>query len=436
MKRAALALAGGLLFVFTSITFAQAPDTFWTRTYGGTNSDGGYSVQQTSDGGYIIAGYTASFGAGLEDVYLIRTNNAGDSIWAKTYGGQYHDRGHSIDITSDGGFIIAGQTQSFGADSADVYLIRTDSDGDSLWATTYGGTGNDIGWSVKQTSDGGYIITGSTSSFGAGSHDVWLLKTDSNGDTAWTMTYGGTDYDVARSVQQTPDGGYIITGTTWSFGPGEYDVYLIKTNSSGDTAWTRTYGSALYDYGYSVDVTSDSGYIIAGCWQTTAHPNDNKAVYLVKTDTGGNALWSKQIPVPWPYVWEEAFSVQQTSDDGYIIGGFSDPYYGQSNYALLIKTDAAGDTLWVRRFRLVDEPSKHHAFYSVQQTADGGYVAVGYGRGWDLYFLRGAYFPTIPTLSEWGILIMGLLLLAVGTAAVVRRRRRKIISGAPTGTPS
>ncbi|UCC80029.1 MAG: IPTL-CTERM sorting domain-containing protein [Candidatus Zixiibacteriota bacterium] len=423
MKLAVLALLGSVLFIFTSVSLAQAPDTFWTRIYGGTFTDCGYSVQQTSDGGYIIAGYTECFGAGLADVWLIKADNIGDTLWARTYGGQNIDIGYSADITSDGGFIIAGQTQSFGAGGSDVYLIKTDASGDTLWTKTYGGTGNDIGWSVEQTSDGGYIIAGNTTSFGAGSNDVWLIKTDSNGDTAWTKTYGGADSDGGRSVQQTSDGGYIITGTTWSFGPGEYDIYLIKTDSSGDTLWTRAYGSALYDYGYSVDVTSDSGYIVAGCWQTTVHPYDNKAAYLIKTDTGGDTLWTKIIPFPWPYVTEEAFSVQQTSDDGYIVGGYSDPYYGQSNYALLVKTDSAGDTLWVRRFRLVDQPYQHHAFYSVQQTADGGYVAVGYGRGWDLYFLRGAYFPTIPTLSEWGILIMGLLLLAVGTAAIVRRRR-------------
>ncbi len=427
MKRAVLTLAGGLLFIFTSVTFAQAPDTFWTRIYGGTGDDRGYSVQQTSDGGYIMAGYTASFGAGLADVYLVKADSIGDSLWTRTYGGQYHDRGHSIDITSDGGFIIAGQTESFGVDSADVYLIRTDANGDSLWARTYGGTGNDIGWSVKQTSDGGYIITGSTSSFGAGSHDVWLIKTDSNGDTIWTTTYGGTDSDGGRSVQQTSDGGYVVTGYTYSFGPGEYDVYLIRTDSSGDTLWTRAYGSTLYDFGRSVDITSDGGFIITGCIQVSPHPYDNKAVYLVKTDSGGDTLWTKTISVPWPFVWEEAYSVQQTSDDGYIIGGFSDPYYGQSNYALLIRTDAGGDTLWVRRFRLIDQPYNHHAFLSVRQTADGGYVAVGYGMGYDLYFVRGAYFysPPIPTLSEWGMLIMGLLLLAVGTAALARRRIKK-----------
>jgi len=148
------------------------------------------------------------------------------------------DQGHSVQQTNDGGYIISGITYSFGNGDGDVYLIKTDGNGDSLWTKTFGGTGRDKGSSVQQTSDGGYIITGSTESFGNGEEDVYLIKTDVNGDSLWTKTFGGSDEDEGHSVQQTSDGGYIISGRTYSFGNGEGDVYLIKTDSQGNVTST------------------------------------------------------------------------------------------------------------------------------------------------------------------------------------------------------
>ena len=227
-------------------------DTLWTRNYGGTGIDWGNAVRQTTDGGYIIAGYTESFGAGIGDVCLIRTNAAGDTLWTRTYGGIYDDWGYSVQQTTDGGYIITGGTASFGAGDEDVYLIKTNALGDTLWTRTYGGTDIERGYSVQQTTDGGYIFAGLTYSFGAGGADVYVIATDAQGDTLWTRTYGGTGDDEGYSVQQTTDGGYIITGWTASFGAGGNNVYLIKTDAQGDTLWTRTYGGTGYDEGYSV----------------------------------------------------------------------------------------------------------------------------------------------------------------------------------------
>ncbi|MCK4584814.1 hypothetical protein KAU13_05300, partial [candidate division WOR-3 bacterium] len=213
----------------------QEPDFLWTKTYGGSNQDRGYSVQQTSDGGYIIAGWTESFGAGGEDVYLIKTDSLGDSLWTKTYGYSTSDFGYSVQQTTDGGYIIVGCTYPFGAAFVDVYLIKTDADGNPLWTNEYGGEFSDLGHSVQQTSDGGYIIAGKTTSFGLFDSDIYVLKTNSNGDTLWTKTYGGPDVESGTAVQQTSDGGYIISGATKPFGPGDGDVYLIKTDENGDT---------------------------------------------------------------------------------------------------------------------------------------------------------------------------------------------------------
>ena len=272
-------------------------DTQWTRTYGGADIDEGFSVQQTSDGGYIVAGLTWSFSAGLQDVYLIKTNASGDTQWTRNYGGTVNDWGYSVQQTSDGGYIVTGWTGSFGAGSADIYLIKTNASGDTLWTRTYGGAQYDEGNSVQQTSDGGYIVAGYTYSFGAGSYDVYLIKTNASGDTQWTRTYGGTNDDEGFSARQTTDGGYIVAGYTGSFGAGG-DVYLIKTNASGDTQWTRTYGGTGGDEGYWVRQTSDGGYIVAG-W-TGSFGAGNYDVYLVKTDSLGNVAASVSEPKTGP----------------------------------------------------------------------------------------------------------------------------------------
>jgi hypothetical protein len=179
-----------------------------------------------------VAGYTDSFGAGSGDLFLIKTDANGNIIWAKTYGGTSYDEAYSVQQTSDGGYILAGLTSSFGAGS-DVFLIKTDANGNISWAKTFGGTSYDYAYSVQQTSDGGYIMAGGTSSFGAGG-DILLIKTDANGNIIWAKTYGGTYGDKAYFVQQTSDGGYIVVGWTESFGAGSVDIFLIKTDANGD----------------------------------------------------------------------------------------------------------------------------------------------------------------------------------------------------------
>ena len=280
-----------LLLSIARLTLAQPPDTLWTRTYGGSSDEEAYSVQQTTDGGYIMAGYTYSFGAGGEDLYLAKTNSQGDTLWTRTYGGSGDDEAVSVQQTADGGYIMAGYTYSFGAGNQDFYLVKTNSLGDSLWTYTYGGSGDDYARSVQQTTDGGYIVAGETNSFGTGEGDFYLVKTNSLGDSLWTHTYGGSGDDYARSVQQTTDGGYIVAGCTMSFGAGYADFYLIKTNSQGDTLWTRTYGGANYDHAYSVQQTSDGGYVVAG--YTTSFGAGNYDFYLVKTNSQGDTLWTR-----------------------------------------------------------------------------------------------------------------------------------------------
>jgi hypothetical protein len=252
----------------------------WNTTFGAIKYDAGYSVQQTTDGGYIIAGaYTYVSPPGTYDAWLIKTDASGVQQWDKKFGGGFSDYGYSVQQTSDGGYILTGSTNPTNTNE-EVYLIKTDSSGNTAWTKTFGGANEDKGWSVRQTTDGGYIIAGWTNSLGAGNYDVYLIKTDSSGNAAWTKTFGGANDDASRSVWQTTDGGYIIAGSTNSFGAGLNDIYLIKTDSSGDKQWNKTYGGSQSDHGYCVQQTSDSGYIVAG--DTTSYGAGNSDIWLIK----------------------------------------------------------------------------------------------------------------------------------------------------------
>ncbi|KPJ52315.1 hypothetical protein AMJ39_08150 [candidate division TA06 bacterium DG_24] len=360
---------------------AMAQITF-ERTYGGVDDDCGYSVAQTADGGYVIAGESVPFGADSSDLYLIKTDGVGDAVWTRTYGGASRDWGYSLDETSDGGYIIAGATWSFGAGTYDVYLIKTNSAGDTVWTRTCGDVDMEAANSVLRTTGGGYIIAGWTHSYGGGSSDVYLIKTDSGGDTVWTRAYGGTDTDGGSSVDQTTDGGYIIAGETMSFGAGEGDVYLIKTDSGGDTMWTRTYGGVDSDYGLSVCETGDGGYIIAGV--TASFGAGAGDVYLIKTDGDGDTVWTRTYGGSGE---DGAYSLGETSDGGYVIAGWTDSFGSGSYDVYLIKMDNGGDTVWTRSY---GGPNLDWG-YSVEQTSDGGYIIAGltssYGAGGDDVYL-------------------------------------------------
>ena len=228
----------------------------------------------------MVAGITSSFGAGELDVWLVRTDATGDTLWTRTYGGSSDDFGFSVQQTADGGFVVAGYTYSFGAGNADVWLIRTDTNGDTLWTRTYGGNGQDLGHSVQQTADGGFAL--------AGSGDAWLIRTDAQGDTLWTRTYSGSGWAVGRSVQQTADGGFVVAGETNSSGTGSADLWLIRTDANGNTLWTRAYGGPNGDNGWCVQQTSDGGFIVSGTADFGSFGAGHDDVWLIKTDSLGH----------------------------------------------------------------------------------------------------------------------------------------------------
>lgn len=369
------------ILILLFISFTLIGQITFEKTFGGINEDSGSSVCQTSDGGYIIAGTTF-----YADVLLIKTDEYGNDIWTKKYCDNVYSRGCSVQQTIDCGYIIAGVMET-DLRSYDALLIKTDSDGNETWIKTYGGVDGDGSEFVQQTFDGGYILTGNTYSYGAGSSDILLVKTDSNGEQTWLRTYGGSDLDFGFNVQQTTDSCFIIVGQTMSYGEGGADIWLIKTDSNGTKLWDKTYGSTEGDYGYSVCQTQDGGYIITG----TSYYD----VYLIKTDANGNEIWSKTYGDS--NITERAYSVNQTSDGGYFLAGDSYPYGGDGDSDVyVLKTDSAGNKLWDSFFG----GSEGDYGNSAQPTQDGGYIITGmtssYGAGsTDVYLIKTDEFGSV-----------------------------------------
>jgi len=371
------------------------PDSLWTKTYSGGADDGAYSVYQTSDGGFIMTGAISSCDlkqlvslGGDTDVWLVKTGANGDTLWKKTYGGSEWERGNSVQQTADGGYVIAGRTYSFGAGNCDVWLIKTDANGDTLWTRTYGGSGADGGYSVRQTSDGGYIIAGWEDSFAGGGADVWIIRTDADGDTSWTRSFGTGEGDWGRSVQQTIDEGFIVVGSTWGIVGGQAHIYLIKTDALGNDGWTKTYAGGGLSHGGSVALAPDSGYIISG-W-TTVGAAGGKDVYLLKTDSLGNYDWSKTYGGTGDDGSDGYSSVQPTSDGGYVVAGWTKSFGAGGSDLWLLKTDASGDTVWTT---ILGGTGDDEGWSVQQDTSDNGYVVAGFtnsngGGDFDLWLLK------------------------------------------------
>ena len=307
----------------------------WIKTFDGSNRDYASSIQETIDGGYV---FTGSKGSGdYKETWLIKTDSQGNEDWNQTFGGGNYDRGNSVQQTNDGGYIITGEISSSGNGSSDVLLIKTDHNGNKEWKRTFGGGDYDRGYSVQQTRDSGFIIAGSTRSNGDSHDDLWLIKVDFQGNQEWNRTFGGGYIDIGHCVYETNDNGYVITGYTQSYGNGSRDVWLIKTDVQGNEEWNRTFGDSFVDFGKSVQQTIDGGYIITGSKGTDYHSD----VWLIKTDAQGNEVWNRTFG---GVDYDFGNFVQQTNDNGYIISGHTKSYGNGGYDVLLIKTDSKGQT--------------------------------------------------------------------------------------------
>lgn len=361
------------------------PSEQWNRTFGGFYDEVANSVKQTSDGGYILAGrcfiWTYDVGGKNFDALLIKTDANGNQQWDQKLGGVADDWVNSVQETTDGGYILTGVTSSYGNGDADAWLIKTDANGTQQWYKTFSGPKNDIAKSVQQTSDGGYILAGGYA-MGGGSYNAWLIKTDANGSKLWSKTFG--DEEVINSIDQTLDGGYILAGYVGMYDNPDSDhpdsdAALIKTDAKGNQIWSKKFvGEKKTDSMNSIQQTSDGGYILAGT--TRSYGAGGSDAWLIKTDANGSKEWNREKTFGGSGN-DIANSVVQTSDGGYLFAGGTEPYGATKLDALVVKTDVNGNELWRRTFGKTESDWIN----SVHLTSDGGIILAGvtysYGNG-------------------------------------------------------
>ena len=345
--------------------------------YSGSVGDYGHAIRETFDqgatDGYVVAGRTWSFGAGYGDFLVLKLDSYGSVVWQKTYGGSGNDWAYAIEQTSDAGYIVAGTSSSFGAGSSDIWVMRLDSGGNIVWQNTYGGSDYDTVASLHLTSDSGYVMAGRTNSYGSpGIGDLWALKLKADGTIAWQKTYGGNyqDFDDAY-IRQTTDGGYVLVGTT-DFSGTSYDFWVLKLDVNGSIIWQKTYGGSSTDSASlvleSFDQGTPDGYVVAG--HTYSFGAGSWDIWVIRLDSSGNIVWEKA------YGGSSAdyiYDIRQTADGGYVAtaGTYS---LGVGNGDLLVlKLDSNGNIVWQNTFGGPEIDSGA----SVRETTDGGYVVTG-----------------------------------------------------------
>ena len=413
--------------------FSKPPSVQWDKTIGGPYNEILSSIMQTSDGGYILVGVTTSFGAGLEDFWLVKTDSLGNLEWNQTYGGPDCDWALTLLQTSDGGYLLAGATRSFGAGSFDLWLVKTDSAGNLEWNKTYGGPDHDGAASVLQTSDGGYVLGAYTYSWGAGLEDLWLVKTDSAGNLEWNKTYGGPYCDWPMTILKTNDCGYAFAGSRMP-GPSEThahaeDFWLVKADSAGNFEWNKSYGGPCYDWTTTGLQTSDGGYVIVG--YTNSSGVGSLDFCMVKTDSAGNLEWNKTYGGPEA---DGASSVLQTSDGGYLLAGATRSFGAGLEDFWLVKTDSQGNIQWDKTYGGPEADGAR----SVLQTSDGGYLLAGftesYGAGKeDLWLIKLAP-PTngiVIPLDKLGLVATTIIVATVVLVVYIRHRKKLVAKPSP-----
>ncbi len=256
-------------------------DTLWTRAYGGAAGDYGRGVTEIPGGGFAVAGITGSFGAGSSDVYLLKTDASGQLLWSHTYGTAQADEGRAVQVTPDGGFIVAGSAWSAGGSWSDALMIRTNSLGDTLWMRTYGGPDQDWINAVALTRDGGFIAAGQSWLPQAANPDVYLLKVGIDGGQQWSRLLSGPGADEANAILQTSDGGFFAAGYTAPTGSSTTDVFTVKTDSTGQQEWARVYGGPQADVAWTAIQTMHEGFVVAG--ETNSYGIGNYDFYAITT---------------------------------------------------------------------------------------------------------------------------------------------------------
>jgi len=394
----------------------------WVKTFGGSQFEEGWSITSTTDGGYVLTGYTKSndgdfngMSKGSGDIFIMKLNSSGDTVWKKTYGGSGEEVGKSITTTTDGGFVLTGETTSNDGDftgmnkgSGDIFIMKLNSNGDIVWKKTFGGSVDEWGNSITTTNDGGFVLTGLTSSndgdfsgmnkggSGIFNYDIFIMKLNSSGETVWKKIFGGSNTEEGRSITTTNDGGFVLTGLTSSndgdfsgmnkrgSGIFNYDIFIMKLNSSGETVWKKIFGgSNNEEEGRSITTTTDGGYVLTG--YTKSNDGDfsgmNKGYYdifVMKLNSSGNTVWKKTFG---GRDGDVGFSITTTTDGGFVLTGVTTSNDGDftgmnkgSSDIFIMKLNSNGETEWKKTFG----GSSNDGGWSITTTTDGGYVLTGY----------------------------------------------------------
>ncbi len=391
-----------------SITFAlfsQSPTIEWAKCLGGFYPDYGYSIQQTTDGGYIVAGETNSndgnvsgnHGTNTTDFWIVKLNSSGNIVWQKSLGGTLNERATDIKQTNDGGYIVAGFCQSTDGDvtinhgSEDYWVVKLNSSGNIQWQKSLGGSLKDWAECIQQTSDHGYIVAGKSNSTDGditnniGDMDYWVVKLDSTGKIQWQKSFGGTYVEIPFSLLQLNDGSYVIAGMSESVdvnvsgNHGWADFWIIKIDSDGNLLWQKTLGGSLFEVAKSIKQTYDGGFIIAGMSESTdgnVTINHGKMdQWVVKTNSSGDIEWQNSFG---GYENDYAFSVQPIND-GYVVTGYTESNDSNiiGNHGLrdiwLIKVNSNGNLEWQKTFGGTNDETAQ----SIIQTNDGNLIFIG-----------------------------------------------------------
>ncbi len=361
-----------LLLAFAA--FAQAPDTIWTNVFSGSSDDEFISACQTSDGGYICIGKMEHTIGGDDDLWMVKTDAAGNQTWQMTLGGNDEDDGSTVFQTSDGGYIICGSTDSYGAGESDIWLVKTNPSGDTTWTKTYGGSGDESGGAMARASGGGYVMSGSTDSFGAGEKDIWLVKVNDSGDTLWTRTIGSAiNNEGGAGIMPTPDGGYIIACYTDELMPTIYIAhYLLKVDANGIEQWHTVHQAGAIGYIFGALPTSGGGYLSIGYSMDLPGQPDCK-IFALKTDASGQEIWRRFYGDSLHAYY--SIGAVPTPDGCYLLSGQKVGLTPPLTYSFMVmKISAAGDVMY--EYTLPD--SLMRLGCTIASTNDGNYIIAGY----------------------------------------------------------
>lgn len=352
---------------------------FGEQHVGGALYDGARGCVATSDGGCLTVGLTKSFGAGDYDLYVVRFNSAGDTLWTRSIGDSLGNYGYAAVVADDGGFVIAGGTETPGTGDQNGWIVKLNATGDTVWTRTFGGTGIDWLTSIVSDGSGGYIAGGT---YGAPASDFWLFKISDEGDSVWSTIIDRGDREEGEGVVQTADGGYLIGGSALVTHGLTQDLLLVKVDAAGGFLWEKSYDWGGNEYCHGIAASEDGGFFLTGQYS----PGSNSDAYIMKVDAAGDSVWMTGIGGPGN---DKANGIVATAAGGAILTGFRrEP--GVPEYDLyLAKTSSTGDTLWTRTFG----EASYEIGYAVTRSSDGKYFVAGatksIGAGdYDVYVLK------------------------------------------------